>query len=647
MPEIEDDDFSFFQKRILALSGIHLSGVKRDLVRARLIARLDALGFSTIKDYRNYLGRLASHDSEWQQLVNQITTNKTDFFREPAHFKYLLENFLPAWEARSRGARLRVWSAACSTGEEPYTLAMVLQRFFRDENRFEILASDIDTDVLEKASNGVYPMSRLVEIPFDYHSSGIVKGKGEVQKWFKIRSSLQSRVRFARVNLLELDQANLGAFDIILCRNVFIYFQVETIQEIIASFHKALNPHGALILGHSESLNVDHKRWKPYGSSIYLKDGKNPAGIPMAVGLPSSRSAKPLLKKSKVLILDGSLAFQKALRDVFQDHARLEVVSNSSEISPVDEMVRVLKPDLILFDLRLQKSGGSSGILERLLQHHGIPVVVTSAAGKEDSPEVLKAFEMGAIDSLQKPSSLEDLQGLKAAWTERLLEASLVKVRKRRFQGSVTSRPKTAAQIVRHVTPFIVIGASTGGVQALTEVLTQLPDEIPPILIVQHMPPTFSAAFAERLNTLCSFAVKEASDGDLVQENQVLIAPGARHMEVISSQQGYKVSVKDGDPVNRHKPSVDVLFHSAARHFGGRAIGILLTGMGVDGAAGLKRLKEQGARTIVQDEASSTVFGMPKEAIRLGAADTIASLEQIPGTLLRLVRSPNHKKKVS
>ncbi|MDQ3231939.1 MAG: chemotaxis-specific protein-glutamate methyltransferase CheB [Pseudobdellovibrionaceae bacterium] len=669
MPDIDDDDFSFFQRRILALSGIHLSSVKKDLVRARLISRLSDLGLPTIKAYRQYLGTLASHDDEWQLLINQITTNKTDFFREPAHFKFLLDTFLPKWDRLQPNGRLRVWSAACSTGEEPYTLAMVLNRYFQDESRFEILASDIDTEVLEKASNGVYPVSRLPEIPFEYHAGAFVKGKGDVQKWFKIKKNLQARIKFARINLLEVNPDEFQRFDIVFCRNVFIYFQPETIQQIIGSFNRALNPGGALILGHSESLNVDHKRWKPHGSSIYYKEAsskteslapakpaplvRSVATTPVVATMPVS-AARPMTAvaptagyglKKKVLVVDPSAAVQKILMEIFNSHPRLEVVATVGEASRIESAIAQHRPHVITYDVKMPRHAGQD-VLQKILSQHLIPVVVISAASKEESQQVLGALENGAVDSLQKPS-LDEIRTLGSVWAERILEAASIKVHKHRVSGAAPPRAKSLRQTVRQLSPFVIMGASTGGVQALTEVLTQMPNEIPPILIVQHIPPVFSASFADRLNSLCPFTVKEAVDGDLVQENQVLIAPGGKHMEVISSKHGYRVQVADGAPVNRHKPAVDILFASAAHHFGTRAIGILLTGMGMDGAAGLKKMKDHGARTIVQDEASSAVFGMPKEAIRLGAADIVSPLDQVHVALLRLIKETGLLRKIS
>jgi two-component system chemotaxis response regulator CheB len=629
LPEISDEDFKFFQKRIHELSGIHLTSSKTDLVRARLIARLAELDLPSIRDYRRFLETLPAQHKEWQHLVNQITTNKTDFFREPAHFKYLTDTFLPEWEKKHRTGRLRVWSAASSSGEEPYTLAMVLNRYFGSEDRFEILASDIDTKVLALAQNGVYANNRLHEIPTEYIEPSIVKGQREVKGWFKIRKSIAEKVRFTRINLVETNFFGLGQFDIIFCRNVFIYFQQETIQDIIRGFSQVLNKDGLLILGHSESVRLPPAIWSTQGPSIYKKR----AGTVAPVKTPAPIPAKA---KKKVLIVDDSLTIRQLLSTAFSQSDRLEVVGALGDPRDVESAIQKLRPDVMTLDLKMPHMDGCQ-LLQEILPKHPIPVVIISAVTREEGPLVLQALELGAVDYLQKPT-LQDLKTSSASLIEVVCQAADAHVH--RQKTAVPSKPvkKRSAGSVSGKQMIVAIGSSTGGIQALTEVLTQLPDSIPPILIVQHIPSAFSRPFAERLNTLCAFQVKEAQDGDLVLNDQVLIAPGGLHMELEASSQGYRVRISDGPAVNRHKPSVDVLFESVARLLGPQAIGVLLTGMGQDGARGLKSMKNAGAPTIAQDESSSAVYGMPREAVRLQAVDHVLPLDKIPQSVMRLLQ---------
>lgn len=629
LPEISDEDFRFFQKRILDLSGIHLTPSKADLVRARLIARLTELDLATIHDYRMYLETLPSQHKEWQNLVNQITTNKTDFFREPAHFKYLTDVFLPEWEKKHRAGRLRVWSAASSSGEEPYTLAMVLDRYFGGEDRYEILASDIDTKVLALAQNGVYSNNRLHEIPMEYVENCVVKGQREVKGWFKIRKRIANRVRFSRINLVESNFLGLGQFDVIFCRNVFIYFQPDTIQDIIRGFSQVLNRDGALVLGHSESVRLTTGVWSSQGPSVYRKKGASPvAVIPIAT---------PTVARKKVLIVDDSMTIRQLLTAALGQSDRLQVVGAIGDPRDVESAIIKLRPDVITLDLKMPHLDGCQ-LLEEILPKFAIPVVIISAVSREEGPLVLRALELGAVDYIQKPT-LQELKTASSGLIEGVCQAAEAQVRQR-IRPILTDRAikKRSVSLSNSKQMMVAIGSSTGGIQALTEVLTQLPDSIPPILIVQHIPSAFSRPFAERLNNLCAFHVKEAVDGDLVYNDQVLIAPGGQHMELESSVKGYRVRLSDAPAVNRHKPSVDVLFDSVARLLGPKAIGVLLTGMGQDGARGLKNMKDAGAITIAQDETSSAVYGMPREAVRLRAVDHILPLDKIPQNLVRLLQ---------
>jgi two-component system chemotaxis response regulator CheB len=644
LPAISDEDFKFFQKRILELSGIHLTPSKTDLVRARLIARLAELNLPTISDYRRYLETLPSQHKEWQHLVNQITTNKTDFFREPAHFKYLTDSFLPEWERKHPTGRLRVWSAASSSGEEPYTLAMVLDRYFGGEDRFEIVGSDIDTKVLALAQNGVYSNNRLQEIPIEYIDKAVVKGQHEVKGWFKIRKRIADHVRFTRINLVETSFLGLGQFDVIFCRNVFIYFQPETIQEIIRGFSQVLVKDGLLVLGHSESVRLPPAVWNTQGPSVYRKRGAaTSAAKPALTAAPIPRREAITASRKKVLIVDDSLTIRQLLTTALGQSDRLEVVDAIGDPRDAESAIQKLRPDVITLDLKMPHMDGCE-LLEQILPKHTIPVVIISAVTREEGPLVLRALELGAVDYLQKPT-LQDLKTSASSLIEVVCQAADAHVHRQKTPTVDKSNRKKNSSQSAGKQVMVAIGSSTGGIQALTEVLTQLPDSIPPILIVQHIPSAFSRPFAERLNTLCAFHVKEAQDGDLVYNDQVLIAPGGQHMELESSAKGYRVRLSDAPAVNRHKPSVDVLFESVARQLGPQAIGVLLTGMGQDGAKGLKSMKDAGAFTIAQDETSSAVYGMPREAVRLRAVDQVLPLDRIPQGIMRYLQEKKAAKR--
>ncbi len=653
MLKLGDAEFNFFREKILEISAIYLAENKKDLVRSRLLPRLDAYGLGSFGQYQNLLLQLPPEHGEWQEFINQITTNKTEFFRERSHFNILTQQFLPAWVKRNpqKSAKLRVWSAACSTGEEPYSLAMVLFGFFKDYGRFEILASDIDTEVLAHAENGVYPLNKLQEIPVEYHYLSLKRGRGQVADWFKIQDSLKKTIQFKRINLALETMKGQPLFDVIFCRNVFLYFQQTNIEKVCSLFSRQLHKDGILVLGHSESLGTQNLLWRSTGHSVYqklepttsqqVKPETTKRVLPAKVNIP----LKLVPQRKKVLIIDDSATMRKMLSGVLERSDSLRVVGTVGDPRETEAAIKELNPDVITLDLKMPHLNGCE-VLEKVLSRYAIPTLIISAVTIEEGPEVMRALELGAVDYMEKPT-FESLKDNDAGLIDRVLQAASTKVRsgpKRKLLLKTTAAPKKLGAY-HNQKPLILIGASTGGIQAITEILTQLPASIPPILIVQHIPAVFSNAFAARMNQICPFHVKEAQQDDPVLQDQVLIAPGSKHMKIQSDGiKGLKVILTDEPPVNRHRPSVDVLFDSGvAAGLGPNIVAIILTGMGNDGAAGLRRLKLQGAQTIAQDEASSAVFGMPREAIRLNAADVVCPLDKIAKQIEKMLLDQGKK----
>jgi len=649
--ECADDEFEYFQDLVRRLCGIHLKPIKRDLLKARLLRRLDSLGLSSIAEYRSYLSSLPSSNDEWQVLINVMTTNKTDFFREPSHFEYLTQRYLPEWEKHQPQRKLRVWSAASSTGEEAYSLALVLDDYFKGADRFEVYASDVDTDVIAHARNGVYSIDRLQGIPPQYHLRGVARGSGLLRRWFKIKKDIQAKVRFQYRNLVETPYSDMGTFDIIFCRNVFIYFAADLIEKIINEFYEISGPGSLLVIGHAETLQNTKSQWEHGGASIFTRAAKkslfftSKAPVPVKVRT-ATRTLAPITrqtsdvhappspatyvsKKKKVLIVDDSKTIRDMLERLFRLDNELIVIGKATNPVEAWDVINRERPDVITLDIHMPEMDGIS-FLEKLLPQYKIPVVMITSISQEESDHVFRALELGAVDYIQKPS-FSELSSLGPVICEKVRQAATSKVLHNQKKLSPVTRSISGQGLDQST--IVAIGSSTGGTEALKHVLTQLPKGIPSIVIVQHIPPVFSAAFANRLNQLCPFEVKEAQSGDLLIPDQVLIAPGAKQLSVVPNGNGYCVKITDAPPVNRHKPSVDVLFDSVAKHIGKRAIGIILTGMGADGAKGLLKMREAGARTAAQDEKSCVVFGMPKEAIKLGAAQEIRPLEEM-ATLL-------------
>jgi two-component system chemotaxis response regulator CheB len=347
---------------------------------------------------------------------------------------------------------------------------------------------------------------------------------------------------------------------------------------------------------------------------------------------------KSLNEKIKVLIVDDSKTVRHLLTKVLSADPKIQVVGQAEVPSQVDELIRKHAPDVITLDIHMPEMDGVT-LLKQIHPKYKIPTVMISSISMEEGPMVLNALESGAIDYIQKPT-LEQLQHVGPLIIEKVKMASLVQVKVR--------KPRSSAPVKKVVKPkigtahwdkktVICIGSSTGGTEALKEVFTHLPPEIPPIIVVQHIPPVFSRAFAERVNDLCPFEVKEARDGDEVLPNRVLIAPGGFQMRVKRNSSGQMVIVvEDAPPVNRHKPSVDFLFDSAAEVIGKNAISVILTGMGADGAKGMQKMKVAGARTVGQNEETCVVYGMPQAAYKLGCVDHVLPIEEVAGKLIEL-----------
>lgn len=265
------EEFRFFQTKIFSLTGITLGQAKLDLVQSRLRTRILALGLPDFKSYREILERLPDNDSEWELFVNSLTTNKTDWFREPEHFDFLINDFLPAWRKLGK-KHLSVWCAASSTGEEPYSLALTIEDALKDSGiSFEILASDIDTRVLSYAKNGVYARNLLNQIPSKFHKTGFCFGTGDISEWMKVKKEIKSKVTFLQINLAKPPYPVNKKFDLILCRNVLIYFSPSVIQTVINGIFDCGEKESVLIIGHAESIQTISSSWKHYRPTIYFK----------------------------------------------------------------------------------------------------------------------------------------------------------------------------------------------------------------------------------------------------------------------------------------------------------------------------------------------------------------------------------------
>ena len=339
------------------------------------------------------------------------------------------------------------------------------------------------------------------------------------------------------------------------------------------------------------------------------------------VSLEKQFESKEKVGKTRVLIVDDSKTIQNILHKTLASDPGIEVIGAVGNPLLVPDLVAKEKPDVITMDINMPEMDGPT-LVSLLMEKHPTPIVMISALRPEDGPSVLQALENGAVDYIHKPS-FQDLESTVPVIIEKVKGAAVANIRRTKIEAATGKILHSKMNTNR----LVVIGSSTGGTEALRVLLTQLPAEIPPILIVQHIPPVFSEAFAIRMNSMCPFEVREAKDGDEVRPGLVLVAPGGFQMDMKAGKTF--VRVFDGQPVNRHKPSVDVLFHSVAEQIGKTAIGVILTGMGADGAKGLKAMRDKGSQTVAQSEDTCVVFGMPREAIKLGGAEVVEDLPHI------------------
>jgi two-component system chemotaxis response regulator CheB len=341
--------------------------------------------------------------------------------------------------------------------------------------------------------------------------------------------------------------------------------------------------------------------------------------------------------KTKVLIVDDSAVVRQLLTEILNRDPSIQVVGAASDPLLARDKILRLQPDVLTLDVEMPRMDGLT-FLEKLMRAHPMPVVMVSSLTERGCETTLRALELGAVDFVTKPK-IDVADGtvqLAGEIIEKVKAAAAARVKRVRELATRPKRPLASRALAKSTHQVIAVGASTGGTEALRDFIEPLPADSPGIVIVQHMPEKFTRSFAERLNGLCAVRVKEAEDGDRILPGHVLIAAGNYHMEVYRSGAEYRVRVFSGEPVNRHRPSVDVLFDSCAKHLGANAVGVILTGMGADGARGLLKMRQAGARTIAQDEASCVVFGMPREAIAMGAAEEILPLRDIPAAALRL-----------
>ncbi|MHB8770912.1 MAG: protein-glutamate methylesterase/protein-glutamine glutaminase [Syntrophales bacterium] len=341
--------------------------------------------------------------------------------------------------------------------------------------------------------------------------------------------------------------------------------------------------------------------------------------------------------KIRVLIVDDSAIVRKILSEELAKYPDIEVVGVAPDPFVARDKIVTLKPDVLTLDIEMPRMDGLT-FLRKLMTYYPLPTIIVSSLTPKGGKLTLEALDIGAVDVIAKPGAAYTVGDMSTTLVEKIRVASRVKLSKRESpDGARRGDAEPIKALAQTSNKVIAIGASTGGTEALKVVLAKMPPNSPGIIIVQHMPANFTTAFAERLNNLCQITVREAVDNDSVTAGTALLAPGNYHMILRRSGARYYVEIKTGPMVHHQRPAVDVLFKSTAKYAGANSIGVILTGMGSDGAEGMLEMKKTGAATIAQDERSCVVFGMPKEAIKLNAVDYVLPIDQIASQIVRMV----------
>jgi chemotaxis response regulator CheB/chemotaxis methyl-accepting protein methylase len=556
-------------------------------------------GASSLQDY---LQKIKYDTTEYDKFISAITIHTTSWFREMPHYERL-QREIEAHLSERRSAPFRICSAACSTGQEVYSFALILEQF-RSINPFfeyELIGIDIDPVSIRTAQIGVYPIAEAQSIPQQFRHA-IMVGSGKTEGFFTLTKAIRDRCRFFTSSILTIPKFDI-LFDRVVCRNVLIYFSPDEVKKIIPQLIAMLNPQGELLLGHSEAIDPREYKLVPLGNASYQRKTHFRTN-------PSGRSSE------KILIVEDCLITQKVLAKHLEDFT-CEFAKTTAEAT---EILKRKEIDLITLDLHMPDMNGLSWL--QLQRRSGLrtPIIVLTGAKDITSDEVLGALEHGAQDFIDKAS----------------IEKQSLAIRIKGFIAAFNGVKKTllpnrgsgSTDVTLFKPDVILIGASTGGPETLAKLLKHMPAESPPIIVVQHLSPDFAPAFANRIAENCGLTWDEPLSGKNLKRGHVYIASGDYHIGIRQGTNGLTIYTSDAPPENRHRPSVDFLFNSAAK-VKARIFAILLTGMGDDGARGLLALKQQGALTFCQDEQSSIVFGMPKEAIALGAATVVGNVGDI------------------
>lgn len=591
---------------------------RHEVIIANVIRRMDQVSKPDLLTYLNFV---SENESELSHFISAVTIHTTSWFREMPHYKRF-EKALSIAPSRLPGRKIRLLSAACSTGEELYSFGMILESFRRQYPNFEyeLVGFDVDPICVQRADAGYYNINSLENIPQAFRRFLINRKTGEAN--YVIDPDIRRRSFFHVGNLLDSETFVDEPFDFVFCRNVLIYFSEEKVNHIVANLLGVVRSDGHLTVGHSEAIEPRRFNLLAMGESTYKRADES--------------DFQPIRERPiTVLSVDDSSWVRLWLATSLAEHGIKVITADSTDAAT--ELLSRNKCDLITLDLNLPGQNGLAWL--RNLRQQGVqtPIMLLTETRAGQAPEILEALSHGSQDFVNKnllgQNPIEFVERIKG-----LVESF-------RSRSDDSNKPATFAEFrfksqVQIATPdVILVGASTGGTDALCQLLANLPPTCPPIVCVQHIPREFSIAFLDRLSHASGLTAANPEKGKEIERGHIYLSTTDAHIGIRQAGEKMSVYYSHGDKVSGHRPSVDYLFQSASFLQNKKVIACLLTGMGKDGAQGLLGLKRNGALTVAQDERSSVVWGMPGEAVRLGAPMVIGNLQEIRELLLQGIRN--------
>ena len=594
---------------------------KKDIIIGNVAERMVK---AKCHDLKSYVNLLSQDSEEYEAFISAITIHTTSWFRESPHFDFILNYIRSQVEKGNNSFNLR--STACSTGEEVYSIALALFKLRAEMKAswdFKVHGTDIDPVSVAIAEDCIFATAHLSQIPKNLHSY-LLLGSGPYAGKFTLDKEIRRRCSFALGNMSVEDSSN-EKVDVVICRNVLIYFSPTEVNTIVGNICKPLRPGGILVLGHSEAFHAVPSYLHSLGNAIYEKnegDGKN---------LKISKRIK------HVLIVDDSKTVRNQLKKILK--ASGFIVSECTCAADADGALRVRQFDLITLDLHMPGESGISWLKRNRTNGLKTPVVIVSDASPQEAERVFGALEDGADEYIVKGTLQTEDRNLGTLFSE------LAAKEKSSITGSMSNSDREIQFYKKGLVcpEIILLGASTGGPDAIAKLLVQLPPDLPPLVVVQHICNEFSSSFAKRVSSISGLKLGEIGDKKPLNRNTVYLATGDYHLELEEHGGQFFLNKNNNEKYAGHRPSVNTLFHSAAR-CRGEKLAILLTGMGDDGAKGMLELFRSGnCFNIVQNEQSSVVYGMPKVAKNLGGAHMEGDLQKIRAETWKRVAAKNAK----